>query len=150
VKAGHILRYIFVAALAARIVLSAASGLFAVGSSASGGGSIITRDPEEEARIAYEKGQAFVEQEKYSKAANSFKRAISYKSDFAEAHEYIGEAYRRSRSTTGPCRRGNHCGLGETAVNSRAGIRYRNKTEGPPLRRPRTWTLEFEVPGAKR
>ena len=89
------LRSIMVTAIAAGIVLSAASGLFAVGSSASGGGSSFTRDPEEEARIAYEKGQAFVEQEQYSKAANSFKRAISYKSNFAEAYNMLGFSLRK-------------------------------------------------------
>jgi tetratricopeptide (TPR) repeat protein len=90
-----VVKYAVVAAVAAGIALVAASGLFAVGSGASGGGSSFTRDPEQEARIAYERGQAFVEAEQYSKAANSFRRAISYKSDFAEAYNMLGFSLRK-------------------------------------------------------
>jgi tetratricopeptide (TPR) repeat protein len=89
------LRYTMVTAIVAGIVVFVATGLFAVGSGASGGGSSFTRDPEKEARIAYEKGQAYVEQKEYSKAANSFKRAISYKSDFAEAYNMLGFSLRK-------------------------------------------------------
>jgi tetratricopeptide (TPR) repeat protein len=89
------LRYLTISAIVAGIVLFVATGLFAVGSSASGGGSSFTRDPEEEARIAYEKGQAYVEQEQYSKAANNFRRAISYKSDFVEAYNMLGFSLRK-------------------------------------------------------
>ena len=89
------LKYIMVTAVAAVIVIFVTTGLFAVGSGASGGGSSFTRDPEEEARVAYERGQAFVEQEQYSKAANSFRRAISYKRDFAEAYNMLGYSLRK-------------------------------------------------------
>ncbi len=90
-----ILQYGAVIAAVASITLFAATGVFAVGSGSSGGGAKFTGDPEKEARSLYEKGQALVEKEKYSQAASAFKKAISYKSDFAEAYNMLGFSLRK-------------------------------------------------------
>lgn len=89
------LRYLTVMAVVAGIALLAATGVFAVGSGSSGGGSRFAGDPEKEARSLYEKGQALVEKEKYSQAASLFRRAISLKSDFAEAYNMLGFSLRK-------------------------------------------------------